>query len=136
MTAMVPPPDDPNPVSSGLEKLVSSDAGGEPTPLKEEADLALQGKKEKADVIRQGLENLDYAKDIEARDKYARRLFLLVVGWILAVFAIVLLQGFLGHVDKQIFYLSDGVVIAFISGTTANVLGLLAIVVRYLFYRK
>lgn len=86
-------------------------------------------------------------QDIKARKKYATNIFRLIVWWLLAISAVIFFQGFLsdqtaywmigyrGFVLEAFpkFRLSDPVLLALIGGTTASVLGLFVIVVRYLF---
>src|SRR5438477_9102855 len=68
-------------------------------------------------------------QDVGHRDKWAKRLFPVCAGWLLAVVLVLVLQGFhIGH-----FNLDNSVLIAFIGTTTADVLGLGYIVVNYLF---
>ena len=75
------------------------------------------------------LENRALALDTGHRDKWAKRLFPLCAGWLLAVVAVLAFQGF----HAWGFHLDDSVLIAFIGTTTADVLGLGYIVVNYLF---
>jgi hypothetical protein len=75
------------------------------------------------------LQNIGLDQDIRARKKYAFRIFLLVAFWITAVLAILILQGFCFHE----FHLSDNVLLAAIGSTTANIIGMLLIVIKYLF---
>lgn len=117
------------------EQIVASQEGIEPAAKAEEQRLTAAGKKEISAAVSMTLENVSDAKDINARETYAFRLFVVAVAWIIGVFVVILCQGFLSHGLKPIFSLSDTVLIAFIGGTTVNVLGLLAIVVRYLFHR-
>jgi hypothetical protein len=67
--------------------------------------------------------------DQEARKKWGERVFWLLVGWLLADFLCVCFQGFRWNE----FHVSDAIVIALISTTTVNVLGLGYIVANYLF---
>lgn len=75
------------------------------------------------------LRNISLGQDIWARKKYAFRVFILVAFWITAVLGILILQGF--AVCR--FHLSDSVLLAAIGSTTANIIGILVIVVKYLF---
>jgi hypothetical protein len=75
------------------------------------------------------LENRATALDTGHRDRWARRLFPLCAGWLLAVVAVLTFQGF----NLWGFHLDNSVLIAFIGTTTADVLGLGYIVVNYLF---
>ena len=63
------------------------------------------------------------------REEFAHKVFRLVVGWIIAVGALLCLSGW-GVWDFQ---LSDSVLITLVGGTSASVIGLLAIVMRSLF---
>ena len=78
---------------------------------------------------------MEWQQDLEARKKYAKDVFKLVVSWLLAVLVVVLLDGFaLEYAAFPLgFDLSDKVMMTLLGGTTVNVLGILAIVVRYLF---
>jgi hypothetical protein len=75
------------------------------------------------------LENRATALDTGHRDRWAKRLFPLCAGWLLAVVAVLTLQGF----NLWGFHLDNSVLIAFIGTTTADVLGLGYIAVNYLF---
>lgn len=66
---------------------------------------------------------------MRARKHYARALFILVCAWLGVALAIVVLVG------CKVLELSDAVLIALITTTTASVIGLFAIVARY-FYRQ
>jgi hypothetical protein len=73
-----------------------------------------------------------HKSDIENRAKYTKRLYVTMVAWMGAVYAVIVLSGWsIGG-----FALSDGVLIALITGTTANVIGLFVIVARYLFAKR
>jgi hypothetical protein len=62
---------------------------------------------------------------------YAGRTFILVGSWVFLIFSLLLLQGF----GEAIHYkpLSDKVLITLITSTTANVIGMLIIVLKYIF---
>ncbi len=91
---------------------------------KEDDDLERQKKK----AVVRSLE-----QDIKARGKYAGRIFCLICTWLGSIFLLLVLQGFKTCLG---FHLSDKVLIAVITGTTINVLGLFAIVANYLFPRR
>ena len=57
----------------------------------EERDIEAKRKRTELAGIRQ---------DIAARRKYARRIFYLIVGWLIADLVLLLLQGFLNHHGK------------------------------------
>jgi hypothetical protein len=82
---------------------------------------------------RDQLRNLSYQQDINQLQRYAGRIFWLVVAWLSGTFALLLLQGFLG--PNHWFNLDDAVLIAAIGGTTINVIGIFIVVARYLFPR-
>ena len=87
----------------------------------EEQDYELQNKK---------LINKALRQDIKERKKYAKSIFFLIIGWLVSVFAILILQGF-GKI--LCFELSESIAITLITGTTINILGIFIIVVNYLF---
>lgn len=68
-------------------------------------------------------------QNTELRKIYINRNFLLTCVWLVIVLLVVLCQGFgLGH-----FNLHDSVLITLLSTTTANIIGVLVIVITYLF---
>lgn len=80
------------------------------------------------------LEGLE--QDIELRKKFAWGIFILIVAWLALVFVVLFVQGFSASICDHQFRLSDQVLLALIAGTTANVLGIFVIVVRYLFPQR
>ena len=64
------------------------------------------------------------------RKKYAARIFSLIISWLTIVLSIVTIQGFYGVFG---FHLDYKVIITLITTTTGSVIGILIIVVRYLF---
>ena len=81
---------------------------------------------------KEDLEIKSLEQDIEHRNLYANRIFMFVVAWVFLVMSSIFVSGWslLG------FELSDKVLMMLIGGTTANVLGLFAIVANYLFPKK
>ncbi len=75
------------------------------------------------------LENTQLKNDIEDRKSYAGKIFILICLWLFAVLLIVVVVGCKGMT------LSDTVLVALITTTTINVLGLFLVVANYLFYR-
>ncbi len=69
--------------------------------------------------------------DLKQRKEYANKIFYLIVVWLIVLLGVLLLQGF-GKTDDG-FSLSDSVLLAFIGGTTVNVLGIFVIVAKYIF---
>lgn len=76
-------------------------------------------------------ENQGDAQDREQRKDFADRIFSFVCNYM--IFVCILL--FLKAITPR-FYLSDNVIITLLGTTTANVIGILIIVVTYLFSRK
>lgn len=132
----------------GLQTPVPKD-----TPSVQEELLQEEGNKPEAvaDELERKSRELDNAlksddnerkKEIHGlRKEYVPRLFYMIVWWLLAVAAFVFLTGYsadnLNNPDCQInctrFKLSDNVLIAFITTTTATVIGVFVIVAKWLF---
>jgi len=68
------------------------------------------------------------------RKTFADRVFWLVVWWLSAIFGLLLLQGSLS--PWGVFSIENSVLIALISGTTVNVIGVLFVVMRFLFPQR
>jgi hypothetical protein len=73
------------------------------------------------------------AQDIKERKTYAKRFFALGCVWVGAITIILFLQGFGKHLG---FNLSDRVLLVALGTTTANVLGVIYVVAKYLFPRR
>src|SRR5438132_420315 len=69
---------------------------------------------------RNRLRNLELKQKIGARRVYVFAIFAMVSLWIAGIYALLILQGF----QFYRFHLSDGIVLAAIGSTTANVLAL------------
>jgi hypothetical protein len=65
------------------------------------------------------------------RETFCNRIFWLVVWWLCAVFFLIILDGSLA--PWHLFSIPSAVLIALISGTTINLIGVLIVVMRYLF---
>lgn len=72
-------------------------------------------------------------QNIHERKKYAGRIFWLAVGWTCSVIVILIFNGFGRCAGRFHFHLDNPVLLAAIGSTTTNILGLLYVVVRYLF---
>jgi hypothetical protein len=80
-------------------------------------------------------ENLEqFRQDRAERKKYASHIFKLVCAWLGAIVAMLLSQGFLG--PWRLFNLSDSVLIATVTSTTASIVAIFAFVAKYLFPRR
>ena len=94
---------------------------------------------EEEDLIGRRLENQlkdeklkGVVQDREARKEFADRLFNFLKWFLLIVLLIVLLNGFC----FTFFEISDAALVALLTTTTANIIGIFAFVVRYLFHAK
>lgn len=113
---------------------VSPASGDGPDDLAEVEGEQLAGEKWREEHRRkkEAADLKGHERDIENRGKYTSRLYWLMVGWMGAVYAVIVLSG----LTAWGFKLSDAVLIALITGTTANVIGLFVIVARYLFSKR
>ena len=82
------------------------------------------------DTQRKVSELQDANQDRKERKRYALLSYILAAVWLVAIVTVVVLQG------VGLFHLSDSVLITFISTNTASVIGVLVVVVRYLFPRR
>lgn len=100
------------------------------SPYYELLHYEFQSKVERESILLKGLD--DYVK---MRRRYGRWILSITYCWILAVLAVVFLQGFQGlqYYLGPKFYLSDSILITLLGTTTANVIGLFIIVAKYLF---
>lgn len=91
---------------------------------KRELDQAQQ-----LDIVKKQIGIQEQLENMKGRGAWGPRIFWILLGWLLAVIACIGMQAF--HLWG--FHLSDAVLIAFISTTTVNVLGLGYIVARHFF---
>jgi hypothetical protein len=120
----MPAPSPPPPDFSAITAPVGGIAGDPDRPTQRELDFQDQER----DARLRGL-----IADIAARGALTRQVFRLAVAWLVGVYLLLLLQGFLS--PRHWFALDDSVLLAALGGTTASVIGLFAIVARYLFAR-
>ncbi len=100
-------------------------AVGEENAYLKGKDLELETKRLKNEQLRQ---------NIKERKRYAGAIFVVICLWLVVVTAIVALSGISrDEEEKRLLNLSDNVLIALVGTTTANVLGVLVIVVKYIF---
>jgi hypothetical protein len=94
-----------------------------------EKESKFYDRKRKEDIHHQ--EMADRQSDRTQRETYAKRVFFLVLGWIILIFVLLLFQGFgpIVHYNP----LSDKVLLALITSTTINLIGTLIIVLKYIF---
>jgi hypothetical protein len=137
-----PPPPPPDSPADNLNLI--ADAPPQPVAEREkEAADAVRLERDRSeldqlrDVNRELLEklraaNIEFRQNTEQRKIYARLLFGVMVAWLGFVAYVVLAQG---YKYGGRFHLSDGVVIALITTTTATVLAVFLAVTNYLFPR-
>lgn len=70
-------------------------------------------------------------QDRKQRKSFASKIYRLTIAWLSVIGFMLIVQGFCG--PQGWFHLSDSVLIALISGASINIIGLMAIVIRYLF---
>ena len=83
---------------------------------------------------RRQLELDDFAQDIQARKEFANKLFKLIAIWLLGVFFLLMNSG--AATSPLRLTIPENVLLATIGGTTASILGLLYVVVKYLFPKR
>jgi hypothetical protein len=83
----------------------------------------------KAKLKKQKLKNKSNKQDINQRKRYAFRTFTLVSAYIIAVFIILFMCGY----QENSFSLSDNILMILLGTALANVIGLFAFVMKYLF---
>jgi hypothetical protein len=88
------------------------------------------GTKEEAEIRYLDVQTESELQTREARRKWAPKFFYLSCVWLGLVALLLIMQGF------RIFHLSDAVLIAAVTTTTANILGTLAVVANYMFPKK
>lgn len=97
-----------------------------PAAVSDRPDVLTQAELE---IAERRLHNVDLEQIIKQRKTYALWVFVLVVCWLIGIYAILILQGF----HARGFELTEKVLIASIASTTANIIGILVIIVKYLF---
>ena len=80
------------------------------------------------------LENDNYEQDIELRKKYACKIFRFICWWCIFVVVVIFLQGSTYQHDKMEW--NNNVIITLLTTTFAQVIGLMIIVLKYLFQHK
>ena len=103
-----------------------------PGDLKPTAADAAAPKKERSDLERQQQKLADLAaeslkQDIDLRNEYAKKIYRLLIGWLLGVVLLIVLCGL------AILEIPTTVLTALVSGVSLGVIGLLATVAKYLF---
>ncbi len=126
---MSPPDDFASKLTEALTRSLK-DVSNVPDPETRQEEDDLQ--KEHARAVLRGV-----TQDIDERKKYARRFFILACFWLVAITVLLVLQGFGSFwFGLMPFKLADTVLLAVIGSTTVNVLGILYVVVNYLFPKR
>jgi len=76
------------------------------------------------------IEMQEYKQNISERKRYANRVFIFVIGWLVAAISILILNGL------RILHLSDTILSILIGTTTLDIFGFFYLVMRYLFENK
>ena len=102
------------------------------------SDDKTEKERSRFDRARQEITIQGLQQDIREREKYASRIFRLVVCWLSSILLIVIAQGVRWPwMSRYIgFDLPESVLIALVTTTTASVVGILLIVTRYLFPQR
>jgi hypothetical protein len=130
-------------VSNGHDQALDAIAD-QPPPVGPDVERAAKAEEVDYDLEKKKTELKSLSQDIEARKKYAKGTFVLICVWLGFVFYVILAQGFKtgfpgfleGFLGQAAFELSDAIMIALITTTTASVIGILLIVMSYLFPRR
>lgn len=110
---------------------VEEDSGNQARHDNDTTDI--YAKQRADDEHQKNLEHLESLKqDRTQRKEFAGKIYGLICLWLIGVAIFLLLRAW----NAWGFYLSDAIMIALITTTSANVIGLLAIVILYLFPRK
>jgi uncharacterized integral membrane protein len=143
-------PDDPKPNPVDLDKIKITDLNSK-VVLGADSDLEV-GDQTEADAQteeefhlqeKHRLSRERFDQDTRARKEYANKIFLMVCVWLEVLWLVVIFNG-VRQFSLQLWKwpvdftltISDRVLIALITGTTVNVLGLFAIVCNYLFPKR
>ena len=108
-----------------LESKISIDANSSSPEVKERAKQDVDNDNQR--YRSEKLDNDIKEQDKEERRLYAYRVFTLICIWLLCVVLILIAQG---HGNL---YYSDTIIVTLLTTTTANIIGLFAIVNGYLF---
>ena len=101
-----------------------------PDTLTDQEDKRIDRERSREETRKLKLKNRELKQNIRERKRYADRVYCLVSSCLVALFVLVLVQGWSKYTGFQI---TDKVFIALITGATANVIGLFIVVVKYLF---
>ena len=138
----MPPQSSSNNPELGLEDISAPSGVPEaPDPETAEEERALARDEAEYRRMHRRLDIQDRIQNMNARRRYAMGTFIMVCVWLLCVFVVTILQG-LGAFGEPFYFhrgfpirfrLDSTVMTALIATTTANIIGLLVIVMKYLF---
>jgi hypothetical protein len=102
-------------------------------PIDAPAEADFRTRREEDDWENQALAEAlrEQIQETNQRKTFADRIFWLVVGWLSAIFTLLILHGTLS--PWGLFSIGNSVLVALIGGTTVNVIAVLFVVMRYLF---
>lgn len=135
-----PTASDPNAISENEKRILKSI--GELKPPQISSAVLSEAEKridEDEDARKKRLANDSSEQDMAMRKEFSTCIKQIVTIWLIFVGLTLWFVGFKDFLVNQChlsFYLSDRVLITLIAGCSANIIGLLAIVARYLFSRK
>jgi hypothetical protein len=112
------------PVNPTLDSIVPA-----PRDRSDRSELYLNLETKWVELERQKLLNEELSRNIQERSAWAKRVFALLIAWLITVIAVLFCQGF----AQTKFHLDNSVLITFITTTTLNVVSLGYIVANYLF---
>ena len=128
---MTPDKDDPTTAKNPSLRPVVFYGGGELRPpiVGPTNERTAEDERKSIDNAQRRAKVKETEQAIELRETYSGYSFLLVVGWLFAVLAILVLHG----CKSNTFSLSSNVLIALLTATSAKVIGIFYFVSRYLF---
>ncbi len=102
----------------------------QPDALTDHEDKLIVRERRSEETKKLRLKNRELNQNISERKRYADRIYWLVSACLIALYTLVLVQGWSIYTD---FRIPENVFIALITSATANVVGLFIVVVKYLF---
>ena len=118
-----------NSIDNGLNSLDEEEILRTQENLDEELN-----EQKRVDARRRYLENKDYEQDIGLRKEFANKIFIFICIWCGFVILVMCFQGSAYSLDKVEW--NNNVIITLLTTTFAQVLGLMIIVLKYLFQHK
>jgi hypothetical protein len=123
----VPEPTDPP--ESNADRIRDEILKARPAHVSDQPDQKSEEEQAALETDREHEHVRSMRQDTAERKLYASRIFFVLVTWLAFIVVVILIDGF----QFRGFHLGDPVVISLIAGTATGILGLIAIVARYLF---